>query len=128
MRRSTARLVPFAAAAFVLVACGRDARRDEDAVADTGMARPVLLMPPFTPGDSAGELTESDPPPPGTGDDAPPARSCDPNYRPCVPVDSDVDCAGGRGNGPSYVEGPVRGVGRDPDDLDRDGDGTGCEN
>src|SRR5687768_6342815 len=39
---------------------------------------------------------------------APPAdERCNPNYRPCVPVDSDVDCVGGGGNGPSYVLGPV---------------------
>jgi len=59
---------------------------------------------------------------------SPPAERCDPNYEPCVPIDSDVDCAGGRGNGPSYVAGPVRVVGSDPYDLDRDGDGMGCEN
>ncbi|BBY15264.1 hypothetical protein [Mycolicibacterium litorale] len=53
---------------------------------------------------------------------------CDPNYSgPCVPVDSDVDCAGGSGNGPSYVSGPVTVVGDDIYDLDRDGNGTGCE-
>ena len=66
--------------------------------------------------------------PPGAGDEPAPAGRCDPNYHPCVPIDSDVDCAGGRGNGPSYVEGPVTVVGRDPYDLDRDGDGVGCEN
>ena len=33
--------------------------------------------------------------------------SCDPNYTgACVPIASDVDCAGGSGNGPAYVEGP----------------------
>ncbi|KUI30365.1 excalibur domain-containing protein [Mycobacterium sp. IS-1742] len=54
--------------------------------------------------------------------------SCDPNYSgPCVPVDSDVDCAGGSGNGPSYVSGPVTVVGTDIYELDRDGNGTGCE-
>jgi hypothetical protein len=54
--------------------------------------------------------------------------SCDSNYSgPCVPVDSDVDCAGGSGNGPSYVSGPVTVVGTDIYDLDRDGNGTGCE-
>jgi hypothetical protein len=52
---------------------------------------------------------------------------CAPNYAPCVPVDSDVDCAGGRGNGPSYVRGPVKVVGTDIYELDRDGDGTGCD-
>jgi hypothetical protein len=52
---------------------------------------------------------------------------CDPNYEPCVPIDSDVDCASGSGNGPSYVDGPVTVVGTDIYDLDRDGNGTGCE-
>lgn len=54
--------------------------------------------------------------------------SCDSNYTgACVPVDSDVDCAGGSGNGPSYVSGPVTVVGDDIYGLDRDGNGIGCE-
>jgi hypothetical protein len=54
--------------------------------------------------------------------------SCDPNYSgACVPIASDVDCAGGSGNGPAYVTGPVTVVGTDIYDLDRDGDGVGCE-
>lgn len=57
---------------------------------------------------------------------APPA-GCDPNYTPCVPVASDVDCAGGSGNGPAYVSGPVQVVGTDIYDLDHDDNGTGCE-
>jgi resuscitation-promoting factor RpfB len=52
---------------------------------------------------------------------------CDPNYTPCVPIASDVDCAGGSGNGPAYVQGPVRVIGTDPYDLDRDGDGIACD-
>jgi hypothetical protein len=53
---------------------------------------------------------------------------CDPNYSgACVPISSDVDCAGGSGNGPAYVHGPVRVVGSDIYDLDRDGDGVGCD-
>ena len=56
------------------------------------------------------------------------AAPCDSNYSgACVPVDSDVDCAGSSGNGPSYVAGPVTVVGSDIYDLDRDGNGTGCE-
>jgi hypothetical protein len=55
------------------------------------------------------------------------SAACDPNYEPCVPVASDVDCAGGSGNGPAYVRGPVRVVGIDIYGLDRDGDGIGCE-
>ncbi len=56
------------------------------------------------------------------------AQSCDPNYEgACVPIASDVDCAGGSGNGPEYVRGPVYVVGRDIYGLDRDKDGAGCE-
>src|SRR4030042_51409 len=52
--------------------------------------------------------------------------NCDPNYSgACVPIASDVDCAGGSGNGPAYVAGPVYVIGTDIYDLDRDGDGVG---
>jgi hypothetical protein len=53
--------------------------------------------------------------------------SCDPNYSPCVPIASDVDCAGGSGNGPAYVSGPIQVVGTDIYGLDRDGDGVACQ-
>lgn len=56
-----------------------------------------------------------------------PRSSCDSNYSGCVPIASDVDCAGGSGNGPAYISGPVRVIGSDIYDLDRDGDGYGCE-
>ncbi|HEY0764823.1 MAG TPA: hypothetical protein VGD61_20765 [Pyrinomonadaceae bacterium] len=52
---------------------------------------------------------------------------CDPNYSGCVPIASDVDCAGGKGNGPAYVKGPVRVIGKDIYGLDKDRDGIGCE-
>lgn len=56
------------------------------------------------------------------------SSGCDPNYvGACVPAGaSDVDCAGGSGDGPEYV-GPVRVVGSDPYGLDADGDGYACE-
>jgi uncharacterized protein YabE (DUF348 family) len=55
-------------------------------------------------------------------------RQCDTNYSgACVPIASDVDCAGGSGNGPAYVRGPVQVVGTDVYDLDRDGDGIACD-
>lgn len=60
---------------------------------------------------------------------APPTSDgCHPSYEgECVsPNASDVDCEGGNGNGPEY-SGPVRVVGPDEYDLDRDGDGYGCE-
>ena len=46
----------------------------------------------------------------------------------CVPIDSDVDCAGGSGNEPSYVSAKnFRVIGRDVYGLDRDGNGIACE-
>jgi hypothetical protein len=44
-----------------------------------------------------------------------------------VPNASDVDCAGGSGDGPRYVQGPVKVTGTDVYDLDADGDGWGCD-
>lgn len=56
------------------------------------------------------------------------ASSCDSNYSGgCVPIDSDVDCGGGSGNGPSYFYGTAQVVGYDIYDLDRDNDGIACE-
>jgi len=56
------------------------------------------------------------------------SKQCDPNYSgACVPIASDVDCAGGSGNGPAYVTGPVRVIGTDIYGLDNDNDGIGCE-
>ena len=58
---------------------------------------------------------------------APAPSGCDPNYGGgCVPIASDVDCAGGSGNGPEYVQGPVTVIGTDIYDLHRDGDGIAC--
>jgi hypothetical protein len=56
-------------------------------------------------------------------------RKCDPNYRgACLrPNVSDYDCAGGSGNGPYYVRGPIRVVGRDHYRLDADHDRIACE-
>lgn len=56
------------------------------------------------------------------------ASGCDPNYSGCVPIASDVDCEGGNGNGPAYVKGPVRVIGKDIYRLDVGGEpGIGCE-
>lgn len=58
----------------------------------------------------------------------PPPPNCSPHYSgACVPIASDVDCAGGNGNGPAYTQGPVYVVDYDIYGLDRDGDGVGCE-
>ncbi|WOF23224.1 G5 domain-containing protein [Microbacterium betulae] len=57
-----------------------------------------------------------------------PGGGCDPNYaEACVPIASDVDCAGGSGDGPEYFDGIARVIGVDIYDLDRDGDGYACE-
>lgn len=70
------------------------------------------------------------PPPPAA---APPAeaqaeaKGCHASYADaCVPIDSDVDCGGGSGNGPSYFDGVARVVGPDVYKLDGDGDGWAC--
>lgn len=72
-----------------------------------------------------------DPPAPAPAPAAPAAPAqggCDPNYTDgCVPIASDVDCAGGSGNGPAYFSGTARVVGSDIYDLDRDGDGIACD-
>lgn len=68
------------------------------------------------------------PPPEPTPPPAPePSANCVAGYSPCISPGSDVDCAGGSGDGPRYVSGPVYVTGSDPYNLDRDGDGIGCE-
>jgi hypothetical protein len=56
-------------------------------------------------------------------------QKCDPSYKGrCLkPNVSDYDCAGGSGNGPYYVSGPFRVVGKDHYRLDADHDGIACE-
>ncbi|MFD1046950.1 hypothetical protein ACFQ1S_16060 [Kibdelosporangium lantanae] len=66
-------------------------------------------------------------PPKTTSSKAPTGGGCDPNYSGCVPIASDVDCAGGSGNGPAYVKGPIRVIGNDIYGLDNDHDGIACE-
>lgn len=77
-------------------------------------------------------VAKAPPPPPSTAPPPPtttPSRNCDPSYPDvCLdPTAVDYDCAGGSGNGPKYVSGPIRVRAPDPFDLDRDGDGWGCE-
>lgn len=66
-------------------------------------------------------------------EDSPPeaegSSNCDPSYPDDCLEDGngDYDCSSGSGNGPNYVDGPVRVDGEDPFGLDRDGDGWGCE-
>lgn len=95
----------------------------------TAAAAPATTAPPPPPPTTA-------PPPTALPTTAPlpqpvvaaaPADDCHPSYDPCVPFASDVDCAGGSGNGPVYIVGPVRVSGSDPYGLDADGNGFGCE-
>ncbi len=69
------------------------------------------------------------PAPPPRPVQAAPASDCHANYTgACVPIASDVDCEGGSGNGPAYVRGPVRVIGKDVYGLDSGGEpGVGCE-
>jgi hypothetical protein len=58
-----------------------------------------------------------------------PVQQCTPGYSPCIAPGGDVDCAGGTGNGPRYVAGPIsvdQAFG-DIYDLDGDGNGVGCQ-
>jgi hypothetical protein len=69
-------------------------------------------------------VAQADPAPDSTS-----GSDCDPNYAgACLdPTASDYDCEGGSGDGPEYT-GTVTVVGDDHFDLDRDGDGVGCQN
>jgi endonuclease YncB( thermonuclease family) len=111
---------------------GYGAHDRESAYVAADEASPDYACPPPT--TTAPPTTQAPPPPPPPpppapvfAAPAPPASNgCDPNYTGCVPIDADVDCAGGSGNGPSYT-GYVQVIGRDIYDLDRDGDGEACE-
>jgi micrococcal nuclease len=71
------------------------------------------------------------PPPPPPPPPSPTKRNanCHPSYPTvCLKINAgDYDCAGGSGNGPNYVRGPIKVLPPDPFGLDRDGDGIGCE-
>jgi len=47
------------------------------------------------------------------------AEECSPHYEPCLPVTDDLNC--------SDLDSQVRVVGEDLYNLDRDGNGVGCE-
>jgi hypothetical protein len=69
------------------------------------------------------------PAPPATPPPTAAPGACDPSYPDlCLnPRAEDYDCQGGPGNGPRYVDGPIRVRPPDRFDLDSDGDGLGCE-
>src|SRR4051794_31684709 len=127
-----ARLAILFAGAFALAGCGSTAgtARATDTSAEitttTEPATTTTTSEPTTtsarePTTSTTQATVPPPPPP-----PPPPPNCTPGYSPCLPRASDYDCAGGSGNGPAYT-GRVTVAGPDIYDLDRDGDGVGCE-
>ena len=78
-------------------------------------------------------IRQVDPPappvsPPPVSPPTAPQPECDPNYAgACLDPDAaDYDCSGGAGDGPFYTE-QVMVVGDDHFELDRDGDGVGCD-
>jgi hypothetical protein len=76
-------------------------------------------------------VTTKPAPPRTTAHAAPPPNpsNCDPAYPGVCLKDGigDYDCAGGSGNGPNYVDGPITVRAPDPFGLDSDHDGVGCE-
>ena len=113
--------------------------------AEVDALRDMLITPPPPP-PAAPPPTAAAPPPPApapattrrpattrqpatTQATAPPTPACHPSYKgACLPPNAtDVDCAGGKGDGPVYT-GRVEVVGPDEYGLDSDGDGDGCEN
>jgi hypothetical protein len=63
----------------------------------------------------------------GGGSPPPQDSGCNANYSGCLLSGaSDYDCLGGSGDGPYYT-GTVQVLGYDEYDLDRDGDGIGCD-
>jgi hypothetical protein len=109
-------------ASAVLTGCGTNTLTTTSTAPSNPLTEPP--QPSATADPLEGPEISDTPEPPTTS----PKKNCDPNYSgACVPIASDVDCAGGSGNGPAYVQGPVRVVGDDIYDLDRDGDGTACD-
>ena len=97
---------------------------------------PVPTPVPTPPPTPAPTVAPTPPPPPPTVAPTPvtilpvaPPSNCHASYQgACLAIGAgDYDCAGGSGNGPNYVAGPIYVVGWDEFDLDRDADGVACE-
>lgn len=122
-----------AAGALAIARSGADSQRAQFApggVAVTG-AQPsatTIVVPPTTaPPTTAGTIAGRPTPTTIAVRQLLPQPACHPSYSPCVPVADDVDCAGGGGDGPEYVSGPIRVLDVDDYRLDHDGDGIACE-
>jgi hypothetical protein len=118
-------LVTLATVGLALTACGTDSRSESKIDRTTTTSSTTTTTIPTTTTLPPPPPTTAPPPPPTTAL-PPPPPNCNPNYSDCVPNASDVDCAGGTGDGPAYT-GPVRVTGVDVYDLDRDRDGYACE-
>ncbi|WP_411721166.1 G5 domain-containing protein [Mycetocola sp.] len=98
---------------------------------ERSVLREEITVQPVTQVTAVGTKQPAPPPPPAPAPapaPAPKSSGCHSSYSGvCVPIASDVDCAGGGGNGPAYVSGPVQVVGHDEYQLDRDGDGIACD-
>ena len=119
-------LATLATVGLALTACGTDSSSESNNDRTTTTSSTTTTT-------TTSTTTTTVPPPPPTTAPAPPPTTappppprCDPNYSGCVPIASDVDCAGGSGDGPAYT-GPVQIIGVDVYDLDRDGDRLACE-
>lgn len=121
VRTTTVRTARYAAGTVVSQSHEADRRLRRGTV----VTLQVAVAPPPAPRPSPTPRRTTPPPPPPAPD---PQPACHPSYAgACLDPDaSDYDCAGGSGNGPEYT-GRVRVVGPDVFDLDRDGDGIGCE-
>jgi hypothetical protein len=63
-----------------------------------------------------------------TGPEGPTRTGCEPGYSKCLdPTASDYDCIENEGDGPKYVQGPIRVTGSDRFRLDGNNNGVGCE-
>jgi hypothetical protein len=117
-------LLAFAVPALVITGCaGVPVEPTTETTTITAAPSPPPTTPPPPPEPPPPPPPEPEPPPPPEPE---PADECHPSYDPCLPIVSDVDCEGGSGNGPVYT-GTVRVIGPDEYDLDRDGDGVGCD-
>lgn len=132
-----------AVAALLLAGCGGGDKTSlavegsMTSLAVTTVPTTSVTLPPTTVPPTTVPPTTAPPPPTTVATTAPPtimeqpaSTGCHSSYSGvCLPADvSDVDCAGGSGNGPVYAPSSnFQVVGPDVFDLDRDSDGIGCE-
>ena len=123
--RPTVTPVPSASGSRRILAEGGERQRGESGAGEAVERKEAA--PSLTPSTATAETGVAPQETPPSGESAsPPAQDCTPGYSPCLPPAYDYDCIGGSGNGPAYT-GRVEVTGVDIYELDRDGDGIGCE-